>query len=188
MREIDNIVVDYITNQHSYGIDTEMLINLFSNDSYRLHTSYPYQARVVNVNPINRNHDESIDRSYLLFQQLSWMTTCRADDWIVHEHYTNSASESSIQLQRNISELQFKEAAHNVSDLKNRFDSFRKNIVNLFEANINISLAELQSLVEICSQDSCSVEDLEKKVNSFERLFSGYNGYSTAYFCFFKSK
>ena len=186
-RDIDNIIVDYIENQHSYGIDSLTLLESFLSDSFRLHTSYPYQPRFVNINPINRNSRQCIDAEYLLFQQLSWMSACKDGDWDPEVSEAKHLGNSTKELQENISELKFDSALANINQLAVESDAMISNFQNLFEKNLDVSLSELRSLIETCSEESCSLDQLEKACQGFKRIFSGYNGFGTAYFCFHKA-
>lgn len=187
-RSKDVVINDYITNPHSWGIDTFEIIEFMQGQGLELYSSYPLVPNFWNVLPPEHKETESnFDHIFIRIQQFLWMFANNNNQIDIPEDVINlkNYNQTFKQFQTDVHSLSLKNKGEYLINTFNDIDKILTSYISHFLKNTK---HDIQVIIELINQfetsQVCKTQLLKSTQNS--NLFKGFNGFGTCYLSFYK--
>ena len=182
------VINDYITNPHSWGIDTFEIIEFMQQQGLELYSSYPLVPNFWNVLPPEHKETKSnFEQIFIRIQQFLWMFANNInqidipEDVIGLENYNQTFK----QFQTDVHSLSLKNKGEYLINTLNDIDKILTSYISHFLKNTK---HDVKVIIELINQfettQVCKTQLLKSTQNS--NLFKGFNGFETCYLSFYK--
>jgi len=182
-RTVKAVINDYILNKHSYGLDTVEIVKILMRRGLRLNSGYPLSPGIVFSNPTNQIEEDILHQEiYIRFQQLAWMFARDYNEWDF-----GSIGDNGFSLFGDLDRVILRESDVGPEKIIEELRNFGQKFKDAFAAKLDSLVFEGLDELALVLNSMQEGSDPETLIGKLDRLFRGFNGFSTCYLSFYRA-